>query len=694
VHPRNWPVSRKLTALVGVGLLVAAVIGGASFLAVVQIGSLDVQQGLLSTADQQLRHLDMKQSDIQIAERDMLLAVTTPDQTNARQEYLDSVAIVAEDWDVITALPLPTDLKADLAALQTTYLEWTKQVEAQLPVLQKITPGTPTAIAALKVEQGRAAKVQTKIDSQRSAVAARVARAKSDVAAAVSSVERTIVIALLVGVVVLVVFSRWISGMITGPLGHLARAADRLAVGDCDFAVETSATDEGGQALTAMGRMKENIQALIADASLLVDAAVAGQLDTRADAQRHQGDYRQIVQGFNATLDAVVGPVQEVSRVLDGLRRGDLTRSITATYRGQLEDLRASTNTTIDTLSRTFGDLKRVLQALEQGDLTQTIMTESQGEFEDLRLAVNSTVERLANTIRETLASADQLSTAARQVSGSSQALSQATTEQAASVEETSASIEQMSASVNQNSDNAKVTDGIAGKAAGEAREGGRAVQHTAEAMKEIASKIAIIDDIAFQTNMLALNATIEAARAGEHGKGFAVVASEVGKLAERSQVAAQEIGHLATESVRTAEKAGELLSEIVPGIERTSDLVQEIAAASAEQSAGIGQITKAMAQMNQITQQNASSSEELAATAEEMTAQASTLQHVMRFFTVARSSESRASSGPRSDGASRGGRTPNGATAHVPSQPRPTPQPTSQPSGGGAPAEARFERF
>jgi methyl-accepting chemotaxis protein len=153
--------------------------------------------------------------------------------------------------------------------------------------------------------------------------------------------------------------------------------------------------------------------------------------------------------------------------------------------------------------------------------------------------------------------------------------------------------------------------------------------------MKEIAAKIAIIDDIAFQTNMLALNATIEAARAGEHGKGFAVVATEVGKLAERSQVAAQEIGELATGSVARAERAGTLLAELVPAIQKTSGLVQEIAAASGEQSAGVTQINAAMVQMTELTQRNASASEELAATSEEMLAQSDSLQDLMRYFTL-----------------------------------------------------------
>jgi methyl-accepting chemotaxis protein len=190
-----------------------------------------------------------------------------------------------------------------------------------------------------------------------------------------------------------------------------------------------------------------------------------------------------------------------------------------------------------------------------------------------------------------------------------------------------------MSASIAQNTENAKVTDGMASRAAGE---GGKAVADTVRAMKAIAEKIGIIDDIAYQTNLLALNAAIEAARAGDHGKGFAVVAAEVRKLAERSQVAAREIGEVASSSVDLAERAGKLLDEIVPSIAKTAELVQEITAASQEQAGGAAQINTAMTQLNQTTQQNASSSGELSATAEEMSAQAENLQQLMAYFKVA----------------------------------------------------------
>ncbi len=239
----------------------------------------------------------------------------------------------------------------------------------------------------------------------------------------------------------------------------------------------------------------------------------------------------------------------------------------------------------------------------------------------------------LTHIMRDVRNVADTLSSASAQVSATAQTLSQASSEQAAGVEETSASIEEMTASISQNTENAKVTDGMASKAAKEATEGGEAVKSTVAAMKQIAKKIGIIDDIAYQTNLLALNAAIEAARAGEHGKGFAVVAAEVRKLAERSQVAAQEIGTVATNSVELAEKAGALLDAMVPNIRKTSELVQEIAAASEEQSSGVNQINSAVSQLSQTTQQNAASSEELAATAEEMSGQAEQLQQLMALF-------------------------------------------------------------
>jgi len=278
---------------------------------------------------------------------------------------------------------------------------------------------------------------------------------------------------------------------------------------------------------------------------------------------------------------------------------------------------------------------------LAEGDLTVKLQSDSKDEVGQLMNALQNMIGKLTQIIGEVRTAADNLTNAAGQVSATAQSLSQSSSEQAASVEETTSSMEQMTASISQNTENAKVTDGMASKAAKEAADGGEAVVQTVEAMKSIADKIGIIDDIAYQTNLLALNAAIEAARAGDHGKGFAVVAAEVRKLAERSQIAAQEIGGLASTSVKQAERAGTLLNEIVPSIRKTSDLVQEIAAASSEQSSGVAQINGAMGQLNQATQQNASASEELAATAEELGSQAEQLQQTMTFFHLDNNSRS-----------------------------------------------------
>ena len=278
------------------------------------------------------------------------------------------------------------------------------------------------------------------------------------------------------------------------------------------------------------------------------------------------------------------------------------------------------------------GYVSGIVDQVAQGNLGVRIELNA-GDRTSMLASIRDMVTKLSHIIGEVKNAGDALSNAAGQVSQTAQSLSQSSSQQAASVEESTASMEQMTASIKQNTENAKVTDSMAAKSSDQAVEGGSAVKETVAAMKSIAGKIGIIDDIAYQTNLLALNAAIEAARAGEHGKGFAVVAAEVRKLAERSQVAAQEIGELAGSSVKMAERAGKMLDEMVPSIKNTSDLVQEIAAASEEQSGAVGQINGAMGQLNQATQQNASASEELAATAEEMGGQAEQLQELMSFF-------------------------------------------------------------
>ena len=366
-----------------------------------------------------------------------------------------------------------------------------------------------------------------------------------------------------------------------------------------------------------------------------VDMDIAGRklrLLARPVQDSHGAPLGRITQWLDRT-DELASEI-ELDNLVGAATQGDFSGRLNlAGKTGFFGKISEGMNQLMDTNAQALGDVAKVMTAVAQGDLSLRITRDYAGLFAQVKDSVNTSSDNLVRVIGEVRGAADALTSAANQVSATAQSLSQAASEQAVSVEQTTTSVNIMSASINQNSDNAKVTDGMATKTNKEASEGGAAVSLTVQAMKKIASKIGIVDDIAYQTNLLALNAAIEAARAGEHGKGFAVVAAEVRKLAERSQEAAKEIGELAGNSVTTAERAGKLLDEIVPSIQRTSELVQEIAAASSEQSESVTQIGGAMDQLNKATQQNASASEELAATSEELSGQAEQLQQSIAFF-------------------------------------------------------------
>ncbi|MGO6672931.1 methyl-accepting chemotaxis protein [Rhizobium leguminosarum] len=313
----------------------------------------------------------------------------------------------------------------------------------------------------------------------------------------------------------------------------------------------------------------------------------------------------------------------------DAVSIGDLEQNIEHKSNDEIRDL-------VHSMSRMTANLRNtatIASQISNGDLT--VSPKPLSEKDTLGIALEQMVERLRGVVADAIAAAENVSAGSQELSSSSEQVSQGATEQAASAEEASASMEEMAANIKQNADNASQTEKIARQSAKDAEASGEAVTRAVQAMRTIAEKIGIVQEIARQTDLLALNAAVEAARAGEHGKGFAVVASEVRKLAERSQSAAAEISSMSGDTVKAAQEAGDMLGRLVPDIRKTAELVSEISAACREQDVGAAQINEAIQQLDKVTQQNAGASEQMSATSEELASQAEELQTSIAFFKV-----------------------------------------------------------
>jgi len=351
-------------------------------------------------------------------------------------------------------------------------------------------------------------------------------------------------------------------------------------------------------------------------------AVSIGDLDQKIDV-RTNDEIKDLVDRINA----MTANLRETAEMADRIAAGDL--SVEPKPLSEKDRLGLSMRSMVLNLRETSD----VADKIAGGDLMVTPKPRS--DRDTLGLALQSMVERLRVVVGDALAASDNVSVGSQELSSSSETLSQGATEQASAAEEASASMEQMAANIKQNADNAAQTEKIARQSSRDAEASGQAVHRAVGAMRTIAQKISIVQEIARQTDLLALNAAVEAARAGEHGKGFAVVASEVRKLAERSQAAAAEISTLSGETVQVATEAGDMLNRLVPDIQKTAELVSEISAACREQDIGAAQINEAIQQLDKVTQQNAGASEEMSGTSEELAAQAEELQASIAFFRV-----------------------------------------------------------
>jgi len=411
------------------------------------------------------------------------------------------------------------------------------------------------------------------------------------------------------------------------PIGEGNRILAQVSNGKIDELIAQTYKGDHEKMKQAINNVALVLQGLQKELARLTEASKDGLLSERGKHDQFQGAYSHIVRGVNSILDAVIGPLNFSAKYVEQISKGDIPPQITDTYHGDFNLIKNNLNTLIVAMN----DITGAAEEISNGNLTVSLRERSPQD--KLMQALSSMVSGLTQTVSDIRAIAGEVSAASQSISTASIQVSKGASAQAAAAEEASSSMEEMVSNIKQNADNAQQTDKIANKSAKDAQESGKSVLEAVAAMKEIANKISIIEEIARQTNLLALNAAIEAARAGEHGKGFAVVAAEVRKLAERSQKAAAEINQLSANTLKVSEKSGEMLDKLVPDIQRTAELVQEITAASKEQDTGAEQINKALQQLEQVIQQNASASEEMASTTEELTGQSDQLVSALSFF-------------------------------------------------------------
>ncbi len=411
------------------------------------------------------------------------------------------------------------------------------------------------------------------------------------------------------------------------PIGEGNRILAQISNGKIDELITQTYKGDHEKMKVAVNNVAEVLQSLQRELARLTEAANAGKLIERGHHDQFRGAYAEIVRGVNAVLDAVIGPLNVSAKYVDLISKGDIPPEITDTYHGDFNTIKNNLNALIAAMN----EITSAAEEISNGNLTVDIRERSAQD--KLMQALSAMIAGLTRTVGDIRSIAGEVAAASQSISTASVQVSKGASAQAAAAEEASSSMEEMVSNIKQNADNAQQTDKIANKSAKDAQESGRSVLEAVAAMKEIANKISIIEEIARQTNLLALNAAIEAARAGEHGKGFAVVAAEVRKLAERSQKAAGEINQLSATTLKVSEKSGEMLEKLVPDIQRTAELVQEITAASKEQDTGAEQINKALQQLEQVIQQNASAAEEMASTTEELTGQSDQLVGALSFF-------------------------------------------------------------
>lgn len=510
---------------------------------------------------------------------------------------------------------------------------------------------------------------------------------KSQLFGTVTTMGRKILFMIVIFMILSVLLSLiLVNYLVHKPINKLLDVTEKIALGDVDVSTENDSYDEIGILMNSFEKIIQNtreqayavekiskgnlntkveirsdkdilsksmmlvidtLNNLENETSKLTAAALDGNLKERGKAENFSGIYKEIIDGINNTLDAVIAPVLEEQAVLSEVSKGNLNVSVVGEYKGDHAIIKNALNETINMISGYINDINNTLSQLSQGNLDIDIKGEYIGDFVGIKNSLKTIINSLNEVLGSIKISAEQVASGARQIADSSQVLASGATGQASSIEQLTATINSISEKIKLNANKSNDAKSLTAAGSDAAKKGNSSMNEMLTSIKEINESsnsiskiIKVIDDIAFQTNILALNAAVEAARAGQYGKGFAVVADEVRNLAEKSALAAKETASLIEGSIKKVETGTEIanetasdLNKIVEGTTKSAELLKEISEISIEQETSISQINIAINQVSQIVHTNSATSEQTAASSEELSSQADTLMNMVGRF-------------------------------------------------------------